>query len=218
MKKIFSLVLLAMFAMGTYAQIVSSRSTGVTKQEAPADGWSMFYLQWNPSSFVPDQGSSESFTGLSMGWNKAVSLTPSNPLFLEFGIGLQYSFKKLDKYMGWDVDINYSMFSLKAPVQVDYAYNIPNSTIALIPNAGLDFRFNVGGKMKSDDVSINLFDKDDMGGSDNTWNRFQVGWHIGLNASFNKKLLLGLSYGSDFSEIATKTKISTTSLTVGFFF
>lgn len=57
----------------------------------------------------------------------------------------------------------------------------------------------------------------DMGGTDATWNRFQIGWQIGLNARFNSKFLLGLSYGTDFSEIHKKGKIKTTSITIGYY-
>jgi hypothetical protein len=231
-KKFSILTLLALFSLATQAQIVSSRTSMTTRQVIEKDlgEWSTFYIQWNPSSIKPDGGSSESFNGYSIGYNKAISLTQSQPIFLELGLAAQYSYKNKkdtnEGYIsgyGWysnDVESTFTMVSAKIPVQLDYVFNIPNTNIDLVPNLGLDLRFNIIGKVKQeaggDSESIDLFDDDDMG--DNAWKRFQIGWHIGINAMFNKQFMVGLSYGSDFSEIAEKTKINTTSLTVGLCF
>jgi len=64
----------------------------------------------------------------------------------------------------------------------------------------------------------NLFDKSDMDSSDATWKRLQVGWQIGVNARFSGKFMVGLSYGSDFSEIRKKVKVNTTSISLGYCF
>lgn len=231
MKKVFILALISMFVVATHAQIVSSRSTGITREKVENNNWSTLYLQWNPSSAVPSKGDSKTFTGFSIGYNKAIGLTQQAPLYLEFGLGVQYSYRSDTKkevyntgygYQTYELDEKFSMLSAKVPFQLDYVYNIPNTSVDIIPNAGLDFRFNILGKIKYEgggySESRNLFDKDDMGGDDYTWNRFQVGWHIGLNARFNKKYLLGVSYGTDFSEIAKEVKIHTTSVTLGLCF
>ena len=57
-----------------------------------------------------------------------------------------------------------------------------------------------------------------MGSDAATWNRLQVGWHVGLNARINDQFLIGASYGTDLSEIAQKVNIYTASLTVGYCF
>ena len=62
-----------------------------------------------------------------------------------------------------------------------------------------------------EDMDMNMLDG-------KAWNRLQVGWQIGLKARLGSSFLVGLSYGNDMSEIAKKTTISTTSLTVGFAF
>ena len=72
--------------------------------------------------------------------------------------------------------------------------------------------------MSLEEKDVNLFNKDDMGSDDKTWNRFQVGWHIGLNVRINNQFLVGASYGTDFSEIVKKVKIHTASITVGYCF
>ena len=129
----------------------------------------------------------------------------------------------------------FSMFSAKVPVSLTYVWDLPNSSISLAPFAGVDFRFNAFGSMNTeknmksgytiddDDwednfgkIKKDVFDKKDMGDEDATFKRFQIGWHIGLNAYFNKQYYVGISYGSDFSEIRKKTKVNTTSITLGF--
>ena len=57
-----------------------------------------------------------------------------------------------------------------------------------------------------------------MGSSKNTWNHIQLGWKVGVKARFAKHILAGLSYGNDLSEIAQKTKIATTTISVGYAF
>lgn len=135
-----------------------------------------------------------------------------------------------------DNTLKYSMLSFKVPVSFMYKWNIPNSSVALAPFVGLDLRFNVlaqekisfddsGDQEDFDDAadeygfddSHNLFSKDDMGSKDATWKRFQIGWHSGVNAYFGK-FLVGVSYGSDFSEIAKKCKLHHASFTLGYTF
>lgn len=50
------------------------------------------------------------------------------------------------------------------------------------------------------------------------WKRFQIGWQIGLKARFGQKIMAGISYGNDFSEIAYKSTIQTTSISIGYTF
>ena len=66
-----------------------------------------------------------------------------------------------------------------------------------------------------DDKALNLFDKKDMGSKDATWKRFQAGWRLGLNATFSQKFTVGVSYGSDFTEISKKVKTSAFRITAG---
>ncbi len=204
MKKIILMAAMAVMTSTAFAQLMTGKSAAISKEFKNKT----FYLQWNPSSIVPDKGSSQSFTGFSIGLNKAWGVSSSLPLYIESGLGIQFSFYSED-------DADYKMLSAKIPLSLQYVYEIPNSSVEIIPNLGLDFRINAVGTAEYNGKDYNLFDKDDMGGDDYTWNRFQVGWHIGANARFNKKWLVGVSYGTDFSEIAKKAKIHTTSVTLG---
>ncbi|MBR5435263.1 MAG: outer membrane beta-barrel protein [Muribaculaceae bacterium] len=189
--------------------------TIVTYKTMPA-GWSSLYLQWNPSTFVPKKGDDLSFTGLTFGYSKAVGISETTPLFIEFGAALQYSFKSES---GRDWEEKFRMFSVKVSVNLVYDWQLPNSSVSIRPFAGLTLRGNISGKeIEEDDEyksEYDLFDKKDMDGE--PFKRLQIGWQIGANVAFNNKFYLGLSYGSDFSEICKNVKISTTSITVGMY-
>lgn len=230
MKAIKLLAAAALLAASTTASAqFTNTSKSTSSSAASTEGWSTFYVQWNPSSINIDlkEADDQSFTGLSVGYSKAFSMTSGTPLFIETGIGLQYSFFTIDSddmdddYYSWER--KYSMLSAKIPVNLMYNFSLPNSNISIAPYAGLNFRLNITGNMKytdddDNDEDYNLFDKDDMESKDATWKRFQMGWQIGVNARFNDSFLLGVSYGSDFSELFKKAKISTTSITVGYCF
>ncbi|SFW10926.1 Outer membrane protein beta-barrel domain-containing protein [Prevotellaceae bacterium HUN156] len=227
--------------------------------QSSIDGWNTIYLQWNPSTYVPDKGDSESFNGLSVGYNRAISISQSLPLYLEVGLGVQYSFftKDITEEVAEGLGVTTAalatlfrpeekvkMFSAKVPVSLAYAFHVPDTKLTLIPYLGLDLRCNIIGRASAKynltsagleqllqagftkqeinenlaDKDLDLFDKNDMGSDAATWNRLQVGWHVGLNARINEQFLIGASYGTDFSEITQKVNIHTASLTVGYCF
>lgn len=212
--KFFAVAACLAISSGAYAQFTNTSSSS-SSTNVNTDGWGTFYAEYNPSAFVPKHGDNESFSAFSLGLSKAFSVTQSAPVFLEAGIAAQYSFKS--DFLDYD-DINFKMFSAKVPFSLIYKFDLPNSSISLMPNAGLDCRFNILAKLSDDDDSVDLFDKDDMGSSKDTWNRFQIGWHIGLKALLGQNFLIGASYGSDFSEIEDDTHIQTISLTLGYTF
>ena len=78
------------------------------------------------------------------------------------------------------------------------------------------YKISAYGK-KEEEETYSYFDKDDVG-SDGKWNRFQVGWQAGLNLRFNNIILLGISYGSDLTEVADKLKIRQLSAKIGVVF
>lgn len=143
-------------------------------------------------------------------------------------------------------EIKYDMVSVKIPVSLVCNWQIPNSKIAIAHFAGINLRYYISGNekltwnMSSEfenmlrnesgmsyeefndhygDKDKDLFNKRDMGSDDAAWNRFQIGWQVGVNARFNNSFLFGLSYGSDFSKIFKKCRINTaTSITLGYCF
>lgn len=242
-KNIFAAVLLAGICTSASAQFATQTSASVsTATNTPSEGWSSFYVQYNPSTLAADKGDDLDFTGLTIGLSKAFSISQSTPLFLEAGAALQYSwfsedgeYYDYDGYYGYeeyDAKEKVNLFTLKVPVNLTYVFNLSNSDISIAPYAGINLRYNISGKytMEIDDEEedLNLFDDDDMG-DDMTWNRFQMGWQIGVNVNF-KKAYLGISYGGDFTK-STKysfslidekagkdCKMNTTSITFGYKF
>ena len=206
MKKLIVMAVMAAMGLQAQAQIVSSRSSMITREVVDRGGWSTLGVEYLPSTFDMD-GTSESYTGLALNFTNAISLTQSIPLFVEWGIGGQYSFYDKKK-----TDIKIA--SAKVPINFIYDFLIPNTNIHLDPFVGVKFRFNIWGEGKyGDGKSQNLFNSD---GPD--WNRFQVGMQFGLKARFIDKFFVGFGYGFDFSEIAKKTKIQEIKIMAGLVF
>lgn len=227
-KNIFATAILAAVCTSASAQFASSTSGATATNDVSTDGWSSVYVQYNPSTLAADKGDDFDFTGLTIGFSKAFSISQSKPLFLEAGAVLQYSWYSEDVeyyyeddyyYEEFDASEKINLFTLKVPVNLTYVFNLPNSGISIAPYAGINFRYNISGKYKieDEDEDLNIFDEDDMGHKDATWKRFQIGWQIGVNVNF-QKAYLGVSYGSDFTEIVKDCKMKTTSITLGYKF
>lgn len=228
--RILMVVSLLVLATSASAQLSSNPSS-----TSDTDGWNSVWVEWNPSTFKVDvkDADNQSFTGISAGYSQSFNVVPLKPVFMEFGIGVQYSFYeekwKEQEYYEYEDEYYWStrkqsldLWSVKIPVNLTYKYNMPNGIVSLLPFVGANVRFNLIGKRHDyigyKTLEKNVFDKDDMDGSKNTYNRFQLGWNIGVKAIFGKHIMAGLSYGNDFSEIAKKTTISTTTISLGYAF
>ena len=119
-------------------------------------------------------------------------------MFVETGLGFNAGF-------GTESEGDYKQkmqnMNFKVPVNYVYRFNVADG-ITIAPYAGINFKLNVATKLrdeydgqKSDWVSV--FDKDKMGSDDLTWNRFQMGWQVGVGFSYDK-YYLGIQYGTDF--------------------
>ena len=217
MRKMKLFIAAAMLAVcGTASAQFSNTSksggsgTGVTD-------WNAISFEYAPGNFTYDyeDAKDQSFTGLSLSYTHGFAVSKSAPIFIETGLGVQYSFYKED--FEDDESEKLNMFSLKVPVSFGYQFDLADGKIALAPYAGIDLRYNLSGKLKyeSDDWSYkaDLFDKDEMDGDE--WKRFQIGWHIGAKCTFSQKYTLGIAYGADFSEIAKKTKTNAFRISAG---
>lgn len=199
------------------------------------EGWNTAWVEYNMGTFKVDVkgADDQSFTGFSLGYSHAFSLSLTTPLFVEVGLGGQYSSYEKE----WYEDEEYydgsgtfrsrrsnglDLWSIKAPINFLYRYDIPNSLVSLMPFVGVNLRFNVSGKQENyigyKTLEADVFDDKEMGGSDNTFNRIQLGWHVGMKANFLKHIMVGLSYGTDITEISKKTKINALTITAGYIF
>ena len=119
----------------------------------------------------------------------------------------------------YDFSQKCNLLSLNIPVNLLYRFNITDD-FSISPYFGLDFRINLLGKNKyeetydgdTDSWDGNLFDDDDM--DNEAWKRFQAGWHIGVGFDY-RIIHIAIEYGTDFNEIAEKSKFATPAITLG---
>ena len=191
----------------------TASQTSETPSVKKCNDWNNVYVQWNPSALVPEKGDSKSFTGFSIGFESCSSFAPkkASPFYGEFGAGFQYSF---DSTNGAD----FSMYAGKLNIGVGYAIAIPNTSLALMPHAGIGYSWIFSAKTKIDGKTIDHFDKDDMGGEDYKWDNMPIGWYAGLKANISNKVVIGATYGMDFTKITKGVRIRTISVSVGYCF
>ena len=245
MKSIKFFAVAAMMAIATSASAqFSTAQSSSSSSTTNTDGWSSFWVEWNPSTLKYDKKGLDdsSVSGFSIGYSQAFSNAASTPLFVEAGLGVQYTFSTLDleddddtvlNSLFWmclanddhgnfdeddDEDPTFNMFSVKVPVNLIYKFDLPNSTVSLMPFVGAVARYNLSAQMSYDKQDYDIFDKKDVGSSKATAKRFQMGWQIGLKARLGESFIAGVSYGSDFSEISKDVKVSTTTLSIGYTF
>ena len=251
-----ALVAAMMISTTSFAQFSQSKSSSNSSNEI-SKGWNSLYVQYNSigtsyslSSFdygdeyqkvIDNSGLSDNLNAFTIGYNRAINVAPSIPLYVEFGAALQYAFYSdeasnedkgsyyTDKYT---VKYTGHILTAKVPVSLLYHIAIPNSDFAFEPFAGVDFKYNISGSGKQketeehsyrgDDPEIdeettkidNFFDKKKCDG--HPANRFQAGWHVGANFVY-KKAFIGISYGQDFSKFHDDIdlKFNTLSATLG---
>lgn len=137
------------------------------------------------------------------------------PMFIETGLSFVAAFGKTNDVV--DVDYYYDDFStwheklqnmfLSVPVNYVYRFNV-GEKFTIAPYAGINFKLNLIGKMKehyededgveeSEWINVYSSDEKNMGDKDLTWNRFQMGWQVGVGFEYSK-VYLGVQYGTDF--------------------
>lgn len=233
MKK-FKLFVLAAFlglATSASAQFVNSGSSNSSASSTSSsfdftsvktNGWSRIYVSYLPSKMKLDYDDADDmkFKGFQVGWLKGFGLTQRLPLYMEAGAAIQYrSYKDEESDSYYDFSQKCNLLSLNIPVNLLYRFNIKDD-FSISPYFGLDFRINLLGKIKyeetydgdTDSWDGNLFDDDDM--DNEAWKRFQAGWHIGVGVDY-RIIHIAIEYGTDFNEIAEKSKFATTAITLG---
>ena len=170
--KFLALVAAMMISTTSFAQFSQSKSSSNSSNEI-SKGWNSLYVQYNSigtsyslSSFdygdedqkaIDNSGLSDKLNAFSIGYNRAINVAPSIPLYVEFGAALQYAFYSdeasnedkgsyyTDKYT---VKYTGHILTAKVPVSLLYHIAIPNSDFAFEPFAGVDFKYNISGSGK----------------------------------------------------------------------
>ncbi len=217
---------------------------GSSSSDSENKGYNRVAVSYNNSLYSPnivaDGITSIGLNGVGVNFIHGFSLSETLPMFLEVGGNLNFDFgsqdltDKLTEGEYWaQAKQLYQDINLQVPVNFLWKFNI-NENFSLDTYFGLNFKLHLSSTQKKDidtnipeEVweeagikteyeSISLFDEDKMG-KDNTWNRFQMGWHVGVGAHY-KKFYLGLQYGTDFipaySYSKSDYKINTSNLKV----
>lgn len=211
MKKLFIIAVLAFTATSvSFAQRAAEYDLG--KSSGENVGYNRIGLSFNNTTFSSNSDAEDIFdgsistNGFGIDYIHGFSLSSSMPMFIETGANLNFNFGSKG-YEGSKLLVQ--NFNLQIPVNYVYRFTLADN-FSLAPYVGLNFKLNLATRFKEtledgyiwdngseeDSDWESAFDKDTMG-NDGTWNRFQMGWHIGVGVQYSK-LHLGLQYGTDF--------------------
>ena len=181
---LFTALIMACFFLNASAQFSNSN---YERSDLNNDGWNTIFVEWSPYN--------HNYNAFAIGYSRAFSLTENAPIYIEPALAGQCFVQYHNN------DYGQIFASIKAPVNVLYKIDVPNSQLSFMPFAGLMVRYNVWGKN-------NMFDY---------FKRFQTGWQAGIKTCIADRFIIGASYGSDFSEIGYYTlKSANISLGVAF--
>lgn len=213
MKKIyFFLVSVALFVSGASASAQFVNQNGGSRASSSAadveDVFNTFDFTYSPLTFKQgdDNNTRETdMNAVSLNWAQVRAITPAYPIYLQYGVGLQYSWDTEtdsgDDYdYEWSTKATTSFLTAVIPVNVMYCFNVPQTSIALMPYAGINLQGHIIGQYSSKTTydgetetnKINFFSKDDMG-EEGTYNRFGLGWQIGAKVAYNN-YFFGIAY------------------------
>lgn len=173
--------------------------------------------------FSPSEGDSQSFSAITVGISAYQNFNKIPQLYGFTKFNAQYSFRSKKEGI---VENSFKMVSINSTWGAAYAFEIPNSNVKIMPKAGINFRFNIYGLQKKETSykgvttihKANVFDKKDMGSDEATWNWFNFGGLIGVDAVFSDRFIAGASYQMDFTNIAPKTNINLINISFGYCF
>lgn len=224
MKKLFTFLLIALTAFG-----VANAQSGYNRVGISYDNTQV-------SAGGDLKGEMENFklNGFGLNYIHGFSVSRSLPMFVEVGANVDFGFGNAfeEKYDGVSAKMKIQDINLQVPVNFAYRFNVVED-FTIAPYVGINFKLHLltRGRIeaKEDGIKVesdwsNFFSKDDMG-DDDTFNRFQMGWHIGATFQYTK-FSFGVQYGTDFipfysySEKGYKEKINTANLklTLGYNF
>ncbi|MCQ2095418.1 MAG: outer membrane beta-barrel protein [Bacteroidaceae bacterium] len=214
MKKVKFLISAVMLLVATTASAQSE------------DGYSAVYIQYNPQVKAMNNENVDDYHGIALGYKRGMSISQSHPLFLEAGLAFQYTiYDTQEKTKKLDFDEG-RMGTLSIPVNITYRFTFGHTKFTVAPYMGLTLKGNLWAKDKYDERTSyrgkltyihhnrNLFDSDDMGGSDFTASRLQAAWQAGVNICLNK-IYLGIGYGTDLVDFLKEERFNTTYMTLG---
>lgn len=200
MKKVKLWLAATLFMVSTSAdaQFLREKPSKVTAMtKGVPNGWNTLNVQYNAISFIGDLDDDiyKRFGGYTIEYTNAVKITEELPIYLEWGLGLQYGYgfiaESLERKIYGIVDrgfkpatidtcvVNSRARMLSIPIPVNLVYDIPitNSDIHIAPYFGFQFRGIIFSQLNQDAKNkvtnqtigkseyVNLFDENDVGAS-----------------------------------------------------
>lgn len=212
MKRIyFILVSLALFlsSISASAQIFSN-------------GFSTMDLTYSPMNskvVLLGESDKEYMSALSFNWMHASELPVDLPLYLQYGVGLQYAWKTEtethDDFMEMKIKSTTNFLTAKIPVNIMYGLDILNPALTVLPYAGINLRGHLVGNMKmkttidgeKESDKMNFFSKDDM--DELRFNRICLGWQVGAKVIY-ERYVFGIGYEGPITHLYNKDDFKVT--------
>ena len=203
MKKFYSFfaaVILLFVSTSSFAQFVGGNGKGY---RVTSDSFSTFWLGYAPTSWKVGDTSESGYNTFSLGITHMSSLSGS-PVFLEYGAYVDWMNKTKSKR-------TYNFLDIKVPVNLMYPLAIADG-ITFFPYVGLNVRGYVLGNntYRSGDFSETF----EYFGESNYYNRFGLGYQVGLCASFST-IMARIGYEDMFTSIHKDTIQKINYLTLG---
>lgn len=166
---------------------------------------------YSPNDDLKDDMESMGLNGFGIDYIHGFHITESLPLFVETGLNFNYNFGSKDQsyYDEYNDETYKSSFKLQdmnfqVPVNVAWRFGVTDD-LSIAPYLGLNFKLHLMTRQKyeadggdeSEWVDVFSDSEEDMGDKDETWNRFQMGWHVGVGFQY-QPFYLGVQYGTDF--------------------
>jgi len=220
MKRFYALVMLALVAVTPrlYAQSDLFSDEGYSRGYV---SYSSIAIDWDDmedvsSSMYPIKES------VSLGYLKSGKLFNALPLHIEYGANIQYMFGE-DSMSILGVNTNYTANTIALNVPLHASLNISLGKVAIIPYAGVNFRFNIMGKQTSETklgnsnvvTEINLYDSSDSenAAGEAAWERFQTGFSYGVAVRLGR-CTLSAGLLSDLTPIVNINEDSSSSMSL----
>lgn len=221
MKKTLVSCSICMMCLASFAQTpilsIGSSSSLAQSSNSLQPRYSFFEIGYSEATLDEDGYEIDDWKGFSASVVSGKKVSQTNPVYLEYGIGLDYlNYSEKD-----GVKMEYKFFTIDVPVR--FLYDIPIDNFHLRPYAGVGLKGHVSGKLKlsysGDSETFDLFSSNDMDdfGLEDPFKRVQAYYSLGACVQFNK-VVFGISYNKDMSEIADETFFSSVNFKLGFSF
>lgn len=181
-----------------FAAVVAVMILSVNSYAQP-ESFATLSASYNPVTFTGSLGKffaeSEKLTGFSVAFDNASPLSRKAPIYIDYGLSVQYSYGK----QGSGARIDF--LNIKLPV--NFMVDIPlTSLIRLTPYAGVNGNCYALGQFKADGDKIDFFnDKSEYGAS---MNRFGCNWQAGARLYLNA-FMLGFAYEGPITNLYGKS-------------